>query len=123
MVEDKRADRFTVALNASLPLERSLLEKLHSLNKATQQQWLRSLLIEGWLIECRMLHVACRSAQAAASMGSRPALNRSSKMHGGSLGSTGNICSTSLAPVARAETMSAPLNRDKPLAYLKRVIG
>ena len=123
MVEDKRADRFTVALNASLPLERSLLEKLHSLNKATQQQWLRSLLIEAWLIECRMLHLACRSARAAASMGSRPALNRSSMMHRVSLGSTGNNSSASVTPVVQSETTIAVPNRDKPLAYLKRVIG
>ena len=123
MAEDRLAVRFTVALNASIPLERFLLEKLHSLNKATQEQWLRNLLIEGLLNECRMLHLACRSAQSAASMGARSVLKRSSMMHRVSLGSTGNKFSASLTPVAQPETTIALPNCDKPLAYLKRVIG
>ena len=115
--------RLTVVLNASLPLERLLLEKIGSLNKATQQQWLRSLLVEGWLVECRMLQLACCSAQSAASKAARFVLKKSSMMYRDNHGSTGNNLSASLVPVAQAETKITPLNRDKPLAYLKRVIG
>ncbi|CAN0469540.1 unnamed protein product [Phaeothamnion confervicola] len=123
MAEHGSPVRLTVVLNASLPLERLLLEKIYSLSKATQQQWLRSLLVEGWLIECRMLQLTCGSSQGAASTGSRFALKTSSTMHRDNHGSTGNNFSASLVPVAQAEETIAPLNRDKPLAYLKRVLG
>ena len=123
MAEYGSSVRLTVVLNASLPLERLLLEKIYSLNKTTQQHWLRSLLVEGWLIECRMLQLACGPAQSAAPTRSRFVLKRSSTMLRGSLGSTGNNLSASLAPVTQAETNIAPLNCDKPLAYLKRVLG
>ena len=118
MAEHGSPVRLTVVLNASLPLERLLLEKIYSLSKATQQQWLRSLLVEGWLIECRMLQLACSSAQSAAPAMSRFVLKNSSLMHRDNHGSTGNNL-----PAVQAETKIAPLNRDKPLAYLKRVLG
>ena len=123
MAEHGSPVRLTVVLNANLPLERLLLEKIYSLNKTTQQHWLRSLLVEGWLIECRMLQLACGSAQSAAPTGSRFVLKQSSMMCRDNPGSTGNNLSSSLAPVAQAETKTAPPNRDKPLAYLKRVLG
>ena len=123
MAEYGSSVRLTVVLNASLPLERLLLEKIYSLSKATQQQWLRSLLVEGWLIECRMLQLACSPAQSAASTGARFVLKKASTMYRDSYGSTGNNLSASLAPLEQAEKSIAPLNRDKPLAYLKRVLG
>lgn len=123
MAEHGSPVRLTVVLNASLPLERLLLEKIYSLNQATQHQWLRSLLVEGWMIECRMLQLACGAAPSAAPTRSRFVLKRSSLMYRDNPGSTGNKFSASLAPVAQAETKITPLNRDKPLAYLKRVLG
>ena len=120
---DRSAVQLTVVLNPHLPLEKHLLEKLQALNKATRQPWLRSLLIEGLLLESRLLQRACECPQQIAGSGAHPDLKRRSMMHRASLGFTGNHLSASLTPTPHAATTTTLLNGDKPLAYLKRVIG
>ena len=116
--------RFSVALDLKVPLERLILSRLQALDTRARQSWLRSLLTQGFLLECRILKIDRESrldvepgrAEARPVPPSAPyTLTASSRFTG----------STDPVKPARAnvEEIATTGTDGKPFAYLRRVIG
>ena len=118
--------RVTVLLNAAVPLEGLIMARAHTLPGPARQRWLQSLLVEGFLIECRLLsHVpgtGLRTTPHRAEVSRcvplpAPYAFRSPARFTGNNGNAG----PSVAPAAEAGALP-PVN-GKPFAHLRSVIG
>lgn len=118
--------RYTVVLQSNVPLDRLLVERLHALTDSARRQWLRSLLIEGFLLECRMVQLAQGSAHANVSARGehhRPVPTSAPFTLAVKLCSTGNLTTPASPLETRDAAVPLSLGTGKPLAYLRRVIG
>lgn len=112
----ERPVRVTFVLDAQIPLERLILERLGGLNRRAQQSWLRGLVVEGFLLESRAVHIMRESPlDVSRAKSPRSAPYRLSPRFMGNAKSEPN-----LAPAAAMSTRSPD---DKPFAALRRVIG
>ena len=116
--------RFSVALDLKVPLERLILSRLQALDTRARQSWLRSLLTQGFLLECRILKIDRESrldvepgrAEARPVPPSAPyTLTASSRF----TGSTDPVKSAR----ANVEAIATTGTDGKPFAHLRRVIG
>lgn len=118
--------RYTVVLQSNVPLDRLLVERLQALTESARRQWLRSLLIEGFLLECRLVQLAQGRAHATASARGehhRPVPTAAPFTLAVKLCSTGNLTSAASPLEARHAAVPPLLGTGKPLAYLRHVIG
>ena len=126
MAVGKYASRFTVSFNPILPLERVILDRLQPMTTPTRQQWLRSLLIEGFLLECRTLpmgHTPLPASVSAPTFARRPAPPPAPYVFPSTPRSTGNQKQAMFAVDTQADANASRPSLDKPLAHLRRVIG
>ncbi len=120
------AARFTLVLQANVPLDRLLVGRLQAMSESVRRQWLRSLLIEGFLLECRMLQLAQGRSHAPVSA---PSERHRLVPTSAPFTLQAQPCSPEIrtSPGSPAETrdptVPPPSGNDKPLAYLRRVIG
>jgi len=123
--------QISVLLDTRIPLEAMVLQRLHRLPKARQNEWLRQLVLTAFRSECQVLRSeppslarasltrspdlsgpmqGKRALDTASSQASRTVANQTNDSHG----STHRIDSACPAPIAEAA---------KPFTHLKRVIG
>lgn len=121
-----RATRISLPLRSEIPIERLILERLQSLTQRTRQQWLRSLVVEGFLLECRMLHNTAgrwSGGSPVPTLGHRPMPPSAPYALQAAPRSTGNPKPSTLGPTADPTVAATPPSNAKPFAYLRRVIG
>ena len=116
--------RFAVTLDVKIPLERLILSRLQALDTRARQAWLRSLLTQGFLLECRILKIdrESRPDVESAPAEARPVPPSAPYTLPAASRFTG---STDPAKPARAnvEERETTGTDGKPFAYLRRVIG
>ena len=108
--------RIAFTLDAQIPLERVILERLRGLNRRSQQTWIRALIVEGFLLESR----AVQNLRDGPSDVSRATAPRSAPFRL-TPRFTGNAAPNANAPLAATMPTTSP--NDKPFAALRRVIG
>lgn len=126
MASPDPAARYTVVLHTNVPLDRLLVERMQALTDSARRQWLRSLLIEGFLLECRMVQVAQGRADETAPIRGerhRPVLTSAPFTLAVQPCSTGNLTPSASALEAPDAKVPPSVGTEKPLAYLRRVIG
>ena len=118
--------RLSVTLDVNIPLERLVLTRLQTLTGRARQSWLRSLLIAGFLLECRAIRaarewrpeVAPPDIEARRSM--RPSVLYSLTP---APGFTGNTDATTSLGEPNSAVIASASTSTKPFAHLRRVIG
>ena len=116
--------RITIALDPSIPIDRLMLGRLTPMKARTRQAWLRGLLAEGFLLECRMLQLMREGRSEVAA----PKLNSTFPITAfhppvASRRSTGNDTVATPTPVPSNDSSSHARPDEKPFAHLRRVIG
>lgn len=132
-VRDARIPRrFSLTLDPALVIERAILQRLNDLSTQRAKDWLRSLLVEGFLAEGHWLHAeaAVRQASSALPADTIPATPFSRWCHASRLkqppvsGSSSTGVSLFVATTQRAVAPShASPAVSKPFAHLRKVIG
>ena len=120
------SSRFTIVLSPSILLERLILDRLQTLTGATRQHWLRSLLVEGFLVECRTLRtVRDQWLPLLSPHGESRRLTPKSAPYAwaSTLRFTGNSDPVTPRVVPTVDVTATTLHFDKPFAHLRRVIG
>ena len=114
--------RFTVTLDPNVPLERLLLQRLQSLTRSSRHAWLRSLMVEGFLRECRVLECVRTSRPNLI-----PACTERPPSAPYTLAASPRFTGTSTSvgqPIEPLIELPAMAQADgKPFAHLRRVIG
>lgn len=126
MTSPDSVSRFVVTLDAQLPLERMLLARLQTLSGRSKQQWLRSLLIAGFLAEYRVCQTPRESAPTVAPSdvsASAPVPRSAPYTWPSAPRFTGNVHAEEPNNKPANEDTSTARSRDKPFAYLRQVIG
>ncbi len=118
--------RVTVHLNAAVPLEGLIMTRLRTLPGPARQRWLQSLLVEGFLIECRLLSHMLGTGQR--SMPHRAEVGRCIPLPAtyafrSPARFTGNNGNAGPSVVPAAEAGELPPVNGKPFAHLRGVIG
>ena len=126
MASAEPPSRVTVTLDASVPLERLVLTRLHALTTRSRQSWLRSLLIQGFILECRMLQVVREPRPAldpVVTEARRPVPPSAPYRLAASPRFTGNPKPFAAEHKPRPEVIANSQNDVNPFAHLRRVIG
>ena len=120
-ISDVKISRVSLSLDPSILLERLILERLAQTAYSRQREWLRMLIVQGYLFECRLLHTT-RAPLASTHTVPAVAPGRAPRL--------GPRCADSHPPIesdpGSAQAIGpAPLvaSRDKPFATLRQVIG
>jgi len=122
---DLEGRRVTVRLDPGLLVEALILKRLNTVPKRRHPDWIRALLIQGFLAECRVV----RQLKGTAS--EHPVTKRRVQPSPGSGFDFGDgfARSADLKPVVRAnrhvsqEVHTSPVGADKPFAHLRKVVG
>lgn len=118
MSRPAKSRRLTLRLDGELPFEALIQERLETLPKARRQDWLRTLLVEGFKRECRQLNkVEGRSVQPL-----RAAPRAFRTFPGPEVRSPNAVATAATKPDAEdrsADSAQAPVS----WAALRRVIG
>jgi hypothetical protein len=116
--------RLTLTLDPGLVLERPILRRLSGLKRKRGQDWLRSLLAQGFLVEGRWIcKEGAGSSQRLARQGPAvPATPFGSWLEGNRPRKRGRCVSVPDAAPAAANPLSI-CNESKPFAHLRKVIG
>lgn len=118
--------RLVITLDAQIPLDRMVLKQLQSLSGRSRQAWLRSLVVGGFLAECRACQTVreSRAERPSTDLDARSSMPRAAPYAWPSTPRfTGN--EKAQAPVRRSEgdDPTTAQSDPKPFAYLRRVIG
>lgn len=118
------ASQITVTFDGHIPLERLVLNRVQTLTGRSRQSWLRSLLIQGFLLECRILKIdrESRLEVAPARAEARPVPPSAPYTLTASSRFTGNTDPEILAR-ANVEEIATTATDGKLFAHLRRVIG
>ena len=119
------ASQITVTLDGHIPLERLVLNRVQTLTGRSRQSWLRSLLIQGFLLECRILKIdrESRLEVAPARAEARPVPPSAPYTLTVSSRFTGNTDPVKPAHKPNVEEIATTRTDGKPFAHLRRVIG
>ena len=123
------ARRLCIRLDPAMLLEGLLLERLSLIPKGRRQEWLRGLLVQGYLWEGRTSRGAKGDVEAARFGGEQAKSNETTSMVAFS-----SRLARPQAPVQRAvpkgsrphggvPSIPTKPTRDKPFAHLRKVIG
>ena len=118
------SQRFSLTLDSGLVLERMILSRLSELKRKRGQDWLRSLLVQGFLVEGQWLRRERQrggdsAAPAEATIPTTPFANWLA--HAG----VPTRCASDPVPGSVRHTVTAiePPAGSKPFAHLRNVIG
>ena len=117
--------RISVQLDRSVLIERLLLKRWEACTRQAQQTWLRSLLVQGFMVECALLRVAdLRQYPNFPDRHAQLTPRNSLSNYGTWLAerSTRNTASIE-RPVRSPVPVTVITSGDKPFAHLRRVIG
>ena len=114
--------RVVLKFDASMPFEALILQRLSQLTKSRHQEWLRGLLVQGFLSECDNLRTLQRSFEtphdvpptAKEGVAPRPAANRDSTVIRGR---------TTVSPAKKGVRESPSAGGKVSFAALRNVIG
>jgi hypothetical protein len=117
--------RVMVVLSPQVPLERLILARLQPLTPRARHAWLRSLLIEGLLLESRLLHARRGDTLDRTRPGAElpPPPLRSAPYTLSAPRFTGKAQGGSASREETREASCDVAHDKKPFAHLRRVIG
>lgn len=118
--------RLVITLDMQIPLERMVLKQLQSLSGRSRQTWLRSLLVGGFLAECRACQTVreSRAERPSTDVDARSAIPRSAPYAWPSTPRfTGNEKAQAPVPGSEGDDPTTAPSDHKPFGYLRRVIG
>jgi len=113
MAKTNPGQRVALQLDPRIALEAIILNRLERIPAARRQEWLRSLLVQGFRLECVALRGVSEEQER------RPAMTFSHKQAGDSKTLVPPKEASPVAQVKLSETKAA----DKPFASLGKVIG
>ena len=113
MAKAKPGQRVALQLDPRIALEAIILNRLERIPPARRQEWLRSLLVQGFRLECLALRGVSEE------MEQRPVMTFNHKLAGDSKSS---VNPKEVPPVTQVE-VSETKTTDKPFASLGKVIG
>ena len=117
--------RMSVTFDRGVLIERLLLKRWESLSRNSQPGWLRSLLVQGFMVECSWLRAAeGREPSDNESRNTTITRNEPESRYSNWLSerSTRNAARIK-CPVPTPASMLVSTQADKPFAHLRRVIG
>ncbi len=113
MAKTKPGQRVALQLDPRIALEAIILNRLQRIPSARRQEWLRSLLVQGFRLECLALRGVSEELEQ------RPAMTFTHKLAGDSKNLVALIEEPQVTQVEIPETKAT----DKPFASLGKVIG
>ena len=119
--------RLSLTLDPGLVLERLILRRLCELKRRRGQDWLRSLLVQGFLAEGQWIRSECpRASDRASSQEPRiptsPFASWLERTHTPARRAVDPASSTP-TPATSVTTATSPIAATKPFAHLRKVIG
>jgi len=119
--------RFSLTLDPGLVLERLILRRLSGLKRKRGQDWLRALLVQGFLAEGQWIRSECpRASDRASSQEPRiptsPFASWLERTHTPARRAVDPASSTP-TPATSVTTATSPIAATKPFAHLRKVIG
>ena len=122
---DLEGRRVSVRLDPGLLVEALILKRLNTVPKRRHPDWIRALLVQGFLAECRVVQ------QLKGTAAQHPIAKRRVQPSPGSGFDFGEGFARSVNPqrVMRVnrrvsqEVHTSPVGADKPFAHLRRVVG
>jgi len=119
--------RLSLTLDPGLVLERLILRRLSGLKRRRGQDWLRSLLVQGFLAEGQWIRSECpRDSDRASSQEPRiptsPFASWLERTHTPVRRAVEPRASTP-TPTSPVTTATSPVSETKPFAHLRKVIG
>ena len=113
MAKTKPGQRVALQLDPRIALEAIILNRLERIPAARRQEWLRSLLVQGFRLECLALRGVSEDLEQ------RPAMTFTHKLADDS---KNLVVQKEVPPVTQVE-ISKTETTDKPFASLSKVIG
>ena len=115
----------SVQLDRSVLIERLLLKRWEICTRGAQQGWLRSLLVQGFMVECALLRAADLRDQSSPSDRNAKITTRDPVSSYGAWLTERSTRNTALAerPTRSPAPVAVTTDGDKPFAHLRRVIG
>jgi len=113
MAETKPGQRVALQLDPRIALEAIILNRLERIPAARRQEWLRSLLVQGFRLECLALRGVSEELEQRPAMTFTHTLSDDSK----------NLVHQKEVPPITQVEISETKAADKPFASLGKVIG
>lgn len=114
MAKARNRNRIVLHLNTRMALEAIFLKRLESIPQTRRQEWLRSLLVQGFRAECQLLRQETDESRSDTSL----------KFSGWLSGTSGKQTTISVKQEHKAmQKMNTNGITTKPFAELSRIIG
>jgi len=113
MAKTKPGQRVALQLDPRIALEAIILNRLERIPAARRQEWLRSLLVQGFRLECLALRGVSEELEQ------RPAMTFNHKL----IGDSKSLAALKEEPPVTQVELSESKAIDKPFASLGKVIG
>jgi hypothetical protein len=112
--------RVCVVLDPALVLERLVLQRLSGLTRKRSREWLRALLVQGFLVEARWLRIG--AGERAVDAAPCPTTPFAAWLEGAQRPPAPSVTPCA-PPPPRRDTQTAAESIGKPFAHLRQIIG